>query len=231
MVAFFKSDPRIGAVTAKVVFDWGKVHACAIDVIEPAGLHDGGTEITEPVGRRTLHSRVRRPREGDCSRCERLAEVDGGIGCCLMYNRAEALAAGGYDPGFAPVWFDDLDLTIRLRARGLKVFCLPDVRVVHHAGGRPGLGRRAGSMLPARVRDPLVNRLGIDRPSADHGARLDHHYRYWREKWGFDLLNPDMTAVRARWGGTEVCWRDDPSMRAAGERIAAGFAARSGQDG
>ncbi len=35
------------------------------------------------------------------------------------------------------------------------------------------------------------------------------------------MLNPDMEAVLARWGGTEVCWRYDPDMREAGERIAA----------
>jgi len=243
MVGFFESDARIGAVTAKVVFDWGEVHACGIDVIGPAGLHDGGTEITEPVGRRTLHSRVRRAPEEKCPRCEQVAEVDGGIGCCLMYRRSEALEAGGYDPGFAPVWFDDLDLTIRLRARGLKVFCLPEVRVVHHVGRRlrqglstqrrlaRGVRWRAGRLLPARLRYELTNRLGIDQPSAEHRARLDHHYRYWREKWGFDLLNPDMPAVRARWGGTEVCWRDDPAMRAAGEGIAEGFSARSQRAG
>ena len=53
---------------------------------------------------------------------------------------------------------------------------------------------------------------------------LQHHYHYWREKWGFDLLNPDMDDVLARYGGTEVCWRYDDAMRADGERIAASHA-------
>jgi glycosyltransferase involved in cell wall biosynthesis len=47
MVGFFVSDPRIGVVTAKVVFDWGEIHACGINVIGPEGLHDGGSEILE----------------------------------------------------------------------------------------------------------------------------------------------------------------------------------------
>lgn len=238
MVSFFESDPRIGAVTTKVVFDWGEVHACGINVIGPAGLHDRGTEITEHEGARTLHSRVRRLPEDRCLSCEGIAEVDGGIGCCLMYRRSAALEAGGYDLGFSPVWFDDLDLTIRLRARGLKVFCLPEVRVVHHVGRRlrDGLSKRrrvargvrwrAGRLLPVRVRHGIANRLGSDRPSEEHRERLEHHYRYWREKWGFDLLNPDMESVHERWGATEVCWASDPEMRRAGEAIVAAFADR-----
>jgi len=243
MVAFFESDVRIGAVTAKVVFDWGEMHACGINVIGLAGLHDRGTEITEPAGRRTAHSRVHRLAEDRCSRCEGIAEVDGGVGCCMMYRRSAALDAGGYDPGFAPVWFDDLDLTLRLRARGLKVFYLPDVRVVHHIGRRlreglstrrriaRGVRWRVGRRLPARVRHGFTRRLGADLPSEEHRVRLDHHYRYWREKWGFDLLNPDMRAIHERWGSTEVCWASDPEMRRAGERIVAAFGDRGARAG
>jgi hypothetical protein len=53
---------------------------------------------------------------------------------------------------------------------------------------------------------------------------LAGHYRYWRSKWGFDLLNPDMEALRARWGDTELCWRDSAEMRAAGESIVEAYA-------
>ena len=240
MVAFFCSDERIGAVTAKVVFDWGEVHACGINVVGPEGLHDRGTEVTEPVGRRTYHHRALRCREGECAACEAIAEVDGGIGCCLMYRRDVALEVGGYDPGFAPVWFDDLDLTLSIRRRGLKVFFFPEVRVVHHVGLRTGRGResiarraalalrrRAGAVLSPRVRHRLYHRvahgLNLDRPPPEHWERLVHHYGYWREKWGFDMLNPDMEAVQRLWGATEVCWRTNPEMREAGERIAAAF--------
>src|SRR3712207_7810459 len=49
---------------------------------------------------RRWHSRVARPREGHAPVAEtRPAEVDSGIGCCMMYRRADAQAAGGYDEG------------------------------------------------------------------------------------------------------------------------------------
>jgi len=238
MVAFFTSDERIGAVTGKVVLDTGEIHACGMSIIGSEGLHDGGTTITEPVGARTYHQRVLRPRESRYS--PRAAEVDGGIGCCLMYGRSQALAVGGYDPGYAPVWFDDFDLTLALRRNGLKVFFLPDVRVVHHLRRRAmteGLTvrRRISAavrgtlklLLPPRARQRILRALDLDSAPREHKERLAHHYSYWRQKWGFDLLNPDMDAVRERWGDTEICWRTNPAMRRAGEQIVAAWDSRA----
>ena len=230
MVDFFVSDERIGVVTGKIVFDWGEIHTCGVDVVGPEGFHDRGATITEPVGRRTYHQRIQRCKEDQCPGCDSIAEVDGGIGCCMMYRRDVALEIGGYDPGWAPVWFDDLDLTMCIRRQGLKVFYLPDVRVIHHVGRRlddesalrrAGIAvrRGIGAQLPPKLKYRISHGLNLDRPRSDIWARLEHHYDYWREKWGFDMLNPDMDAVLERWGGTEVCWRYDPAMREAGERI------------
>jgi glycosyltransferase involved in cell wall biosynthesis len=224
LVPFFLSDPRIGVLTAKVVFEWGEIQGCGIDVIGPEGLHGHGSMITEPAGKRTYHERVVRPQDGNCPDCAEVAEVDGGAGVCMMFRRDVALGLGGYDAGFAPVWFDDLDLTLRMRTRGLKVFCVPDVRVVHHvAQGRHGA--RLGRLLPTRARHRIAGRLGFHPLGHEQRARLDHHYRYWQEKWGFDLLNPDMDAVTRHWGDTELCWRFNEEMREAGEQIAAGYGA------
>jgi O-antigen biosynthesis protein len=239
MVGFMQADERVGAVTAKVVFDHGEVHACGISVLGPEGLHDRGTRITEAVGRREYHQRVLRPREGDAEACGGAAEVDGGIGCCMIYRRGAALAAGGYDPGFAPVWFDDLDLTIALRRDGLKVFFLPDVRVVHHIGARGPLTprRRAAALVKGGARRLLpeglavraVRAVRLDRAPREHRARLAHHYAYWREKWGFDMLNPDMDVLQKLWGHTEICWRTSSDRRRAGEAIVAGYEASPGR--
>jgi GT2 family glycosyltransferase len=224
MVALFSSDPRIGVLTAKVVFDSGEIQACGVDVIGPAGFHGRGTVVTEPVGRRTYHERVARRRDGECSQCEAPAEVDGGVGVCMIYRREVALELGGYDPGYAPVWFDDLDLTLAMRRGGLKVFYLPDVRVVHHVRRKQTGGavrKLARSALPAHVRHRIARRVDL-RPR-EQRERLHHHYAYWRRKWGFDLLNPDMEAITERFGDTEVCWRLNAAMREAGERIVAGW--------
>ena len=96
---------------------------------------------------------------------------------------------------------------------------------VHHTGIN-GSGFRS---LTEGAKDALVRTARLDRPNPAALERLHHHYAYWREKWGFDPLNPDMDAVLRRYGGSEVCWRYDEGMRAAGERIAAGADARQPQ--
>ena len=83
----------------------------------------------------------------------------------------------------------------------------------------------ARRLLPERAGVRAVRALGLDRAPREHRDRLAHHYAYWREKWGFDMLNPDMDQVLERWGATEVCWRYDREMREAGERIVAAYQA------
>ena len=238
MVDLLVSDERVGVVTAKVVYDIGTVNACGLNLIAPEGLHDRGTRISERVGKRTYHHRVMRPQEAGCGLCQTTAEVDGGLGCCMIYRRDLALEAGGYDRGFAPVWFDDLDLTLGIRRLGYKVFFLPDVRVIHRPGLRRGetpttrqrfVGqlRKARGLLPLRARGWLVQAFDLDRPTEEHRERLAHHYAYWRRKWGFDILNPDMQAVLDRWGDTEICWRHNPEMLEAGRRIVAAYESRA----
>ena len=245
MVSLLLFDELVGVVTAKVVMDFGLIHACGVNLVGPDGLHDRPTRITERPGRRIWHQRVARPHEGTTEEERRVAEVDSGIGCCMAYRRDDALAVGGYDHGFSPVWFDDLDLCMSIRRAGKKVFFLPDVRVVHRFSlrGRPPVAASGlrqwvvqrswrvathiGGLLPAPTRARAAHRIGLDRPRPEHRERLRHHYGYWHEKWGWDLLNPDMTELRRRYPDSEVCWALDPGRRAAGEALAAAYAAES----
>ena len=204
------TDPP-AVVTGAIVLDNGRVHAYGVNLICPEGMHDGGTEIVEPVGRRTLHSRVRRPRAKAAPPPTQPTEVDASIGCCMLFPRSLWEEAGGYDLGFSPVWFEDLDMSLTARRLGGKVYLEPSVRVLHRIsmrGAPPGPLRRAARLLPQPVKDAVVRVRGADEPSAAVLERLRGHYAHWREKWGFDPLNPDMDTVRARYGDTELCWRD-----------------------
>ena len=239
MLELLRADPRVGVVTGKIVTDWGNLQACGVDLLGPEGFHDRPATVLEPLGRRRWHHKVARVREGAGGAAEhQAAEVDAAVGCCMMYRRSDALQAGGYDDGFAPVWFDDIDLALSIRRLGRKVFYLPDVRVIHHlskrapAGAAPGrrsprriargLARRAERLLPLETRRRVGARLDLeDVHTPAQRERLLHHYAYWREKWGWDMLNPDLAEVRRRWGDTEVCWASDPARRAAGQEILA----------
>ena len=224
MVAFHESDPKVAVVTPAVIFDSGRIHAYGVSMIGPEGLHDGGTLPREPAGARTNHHEIKRPRKRQSPPPLGPAEVDASIGCCMLFPRSLYDELGGFDTGWAPVWFEDLDLSLAARRLGGKVFLLGDLEVVHRISIRAehaSLARRAARRLPQFAKDAIVQtaRLGGLRP--DQLELLRHHYDYWRSKWGFDLLNPDMDALLARYGNTEVCWRYDDAMRADGERIAA----------
>ena len=234
MVAFASLDSSVGVVTAAIDMDNGRVHAHGVDILVPEGLHDRPSKITEPVGRRTLHTSVK-PALVKRTLGDPPAEVDASIGCCMLFRREIADELGGYDLGWTPVWFEDLDLSFSARRLGAKVFALPEVRVLHRRSARgsreagsdgsverPSAARRAAArVLPRSVKEIVARAVRLDPPPPETIARFHHHYAYWREKWGFDLLNPDVDAVLERYADTEICWRYDDAMRAHGERIAA----------
>lgn len=224
MVGFQQSDPKVAVVTPAVIFDSGRIHTYGVSMIGPEGLHDGGTVLGEPVGRRTNHHTIRRPRKRQNPPPAGPAEVDASIGCCMLLPRSLYDEVGGFDTGWAPVWFEDLDISLAARRLGGKVFLMGDLEVIHRISIRDehtGAVRRAARHLPQFAKDAIVRAARLGRLRPDQIELLHHHYAYWREKWGFDLLNPDMDDVLARYGNTEVCWRYDDAMRANGERIAA----------
>ena len=243
MVAFFVSDPCIGVVTGKVVTDTCELQACGIHVLGPNGYHARGCEVTEPAGRRTSREAVRRFRDGQWPASEQIAEVDSGIGVCMMYRRAAAIEVGGYDRGYAPVWLDDVDLTISMRRIGLKVLLLsgrtggPSSGQAGPIGEQPAAigptrGPRSGCaapryVAPSQARAQLVHALGWDRGPRWYRQRVAQHFRYWRRKWGWDMLKPDMEAVwtdgvRQRSAGSSA--PDAPGWRASHREIRVGQA-------
>lgn len=65
---------------------------------------------------------------------ERAAAVEQPAGACLLVKRQAWEAVDGFDERFFPLWFEDVDLCRRLRARGWKIVYEPRARF-RHAGG------------------------------------------------------------------------------------------------
>jgi GT2 family glycosyltransferase len=228
----------VGVVGGRVVLDSGLVHAYGVNCICAEGYHDGGTTIAEPIGRRTMHGKVERPCEEDAPGPDGPCEVDGAIGCLQLFSAELAREIGGWDVGYSPVWFEDVDFTLEARRRGRKVFLLPEIRVLHRVGLRNprrtdarrsqlallALNRAVGRYAPQWLKDRVAGaaRLDPDR-DPDQTALVRRHYAYWREKWGFDMLNPDMDEVRRRYANTELCWASHAERREQGLRIAAAY--------
>jgi GT2 family glycosyltransferase len=88
------------------------------------------------------------------------AEVDGCIGACLLVDRARMVAAGGFDDTYF-LYFEDLELSLRLRALGHRIVCEPRALVHHDRGsGTAGLSFRGqGRYPPRRAYITMRNRL------------------------------------------------------------------------
>jgi GT2 family glycosyltransferase len=234
MLALRAASERIGVIGAKVVFDSGRIHSYGMHVISPAGIHSRATVVTEPIGRRTLDIAVRYPFERDAEGGDEPAEVDGVIGCCMMFDRDLWERVGGFDARYNPAGFEDFDFALGARRLGTKVFFFPEVEVVHRLTLRNPrtdssraewvlwrLRRRIGGLFPQRLRNAVARAAKLGDHDPERIALLRRHYASWRDKWGFDPLNPDMDEVLRRYGGTEICWRYDEARRRAGEEIIA----------
>jgi GT2 family glycosyltransferase len=234
MLRLQRTSDRVGVVVARIIFESGHVHSFGRNVVHPDGLHDRGTRILERRGRRTLDSAVDRPLERHVRDLAEVAEVDTALGCCTLFPREVAQRVGGIDTRFSPVWIEDDDFALAARREGWKVFCLPDVRVLHQPSRRnarhgPGEKRPIqgpvglAALVPHRAKRLVGPWLALRKEPAWRVSMLTRHYRSWRDKWGFDPLNPDMDAIRKRWRGSELWWAHDDELRAAGRDIAQAF--------
>lgn len=105
-----------------------------------------------------------------------LREVTHNASCNSAYLRADLLAIGGFAPGLWPG--EDVDLDLRLRARGARLVFVPDALVHHHRPGTLSWFRRMMRRYGAAERQ-LVRRHGRMRridymPIVVLGAVLTH---------------------------------------------------------
>ena len=61
-------------------------------------------------------------------------EVDQPAGACLLLRRSAFESVGLFDERFHPAWFEDVDLCLRLRKAGLKIYFVPEARFGHQGG-------------------------------------------------------------------------------------------------
>ena len=63
-----------------------------------------------------------------------LQEIEQPAGACLAVKRGVWESLGGFDEGFYPVWFEDVDFCRRLRLHGWKIVYCPGAVFIHSGG-------------------------------------------------------------------------------------------------
>lgn len=111
-------------------------------------------------------------------------EADYCSGAAIAIRRELFTELGGFDPRYAPAYYEDTDLAMKVRQRGLKVYYQPRAEVVHHEGVShgtdPGRGVKAHQihnqgLFAERWLDAL--RAGHPAPGAAIGRASRHRAR------------------------------------------------------
>jgi GT2 family glycosyltransferase/glycosyltransferase involved in cell wall biosynthesis len=73
-----------------------------------------------------------------------LREVDYCSGACLLISKALFERLGGFDPIYAPAYYEDTDLAFKVRKDGKKVYYQPFSVITHHEGQSSGTSIESG---------------------------------------------------------------------------------------
>ncbi len=154
----------VGAVGAKLFYPDGRIqHAGIVLGLGPHGV--AGHEFRGSPG----------DAPGPQHRLTVAREVSAVTAACMVVGRERFLAVGGFDEGALPVAFNDVDLCLKLGARGWRTLWTPQARLMHLESASRGSDREA-----------------------EAAERLAREARVMRERWGTRLAadpyyNPNLT--------------------------------------
>ena len=134
----FTEHPGVGLVGAQLLYPDGRLQ------------ESGGRVLRD--GRAESRGRFADP---DHPLLRFATDVDYCSGAALTIPRALFDELGGFDPHYAPAYYEDTDLAFRVRAAGHRVLCQPDARVVHVEGVSAGTDLSSG-MKSSQLRNQPV---------------------------------------------------------------------------
>jgi GT2 family glycosyltransferase len=123
------SDPGVAAVASKLLYPDGR-------------LQEAGSIVWRDA-------RVRQYGDGDLPNRPEYnfrRTVDYASAACLLVRRSAFIAVGGFDPRFAPVYFEDVDLCLALAAGPGRVVYQPR-SIVEHVRGASSSGGVQGTRI------------------------------------------------------------------------------------
>ena len=128
MLVLWAREPEFGAVGARLLYPDGTV--------QHAGVFTG-------IGGGAAHAhRFERPDEPGYFFRSRLPQrVTAVTAACMVVAKEKFLAVGGFDEAEFPVAFNDVDLCLKLNARGWQSFYEPRATLIHYESKSRGLDR------------------------------------------------------------------------------------------
>lgn len=116
LIEIFDCDEKVGAVGSKLVYPDGKLQSAG-SRINKRGFASSNGHFQNPLD----------------SRYNIIKEVDYCCGASLMIRKNVWQRLGGFDEYFAPAYFEETDLCLRIKKLGYKIIYQPSSEVVHYA--------------------------------------------------------------------------------------------------
>ena len=127
LLATFDAQPDTGMAVAQLLYPDGRLQEA------------GGVVFAD--GSAWSYGRFE---SADDPRYAYVREADYGSGAALAIPRALFARAGGFDPRYAPAYYEDTDLAFAVRALGARVRYQPASRVLHDEGTTAGTDTGSG---------------------------------------------------------------------------------------
>lgn len=215
---FYSVSPKkIGVITSKVMIDDGRLHAIGRSVITKYGLHDRG-KVIKNAGKRIWDwdSQIDPYHLNDILNVP--AEVDTALGVCTFSDKETALKIGGFDPNY-PLWIEDDDFYLTYRLHNKKIFYTPYIEICHRFSLR---GNRNPELWKKNkgLKNKILNFIPPQKKDTSWRPKiLIHNYTYWKQKWGFGPLNPNLDNIKEKYKNTEILWRYEANRKSVGQNI------------
>ena len=232
----FLAHPAIGIVGGHTIFDSGLVHGFGRTVLSEYGLHDRGVYPIEPIGSRTFDFNVWRPfaRFPDGAPFECDAVLATCIAYRTEDAKAFGCYDPRFNPVW--IEDDDFGLAMRKHGKKVVVDpSIHILHKVSIRGSRTPKNEQKAqqpvrqmltakpwtafkndiqryfthALFPRKVNfSPIKGKMFYNQVTTDwRSGVLSGHYKNWKDKWGFDPLNPLMDSVLDAHFETELCWR------------------------
>lgn len=183
------SDEETGIVGARLLLADDRIESDGRNFINGLGYEERHININAFKGNNDTRKQI--------------AEVDSTNSAFCYYKNEVIRKIGGFDENYFPFYTEDDDYCISARKNNFKVVVNSFVQ--------------AYNFTPIRTPDNI--QLNSPQENFDslffdgHKQIQEEHFKYWKEKWLWDLRYPDLNLIRNYYGNTKICWNIGEKLR------------------